>query len=56
MAVYCAITADEAVTLPVPDSAPTFRADAGKLGGNSPKAGIMRLTGRPKWKRERNAD
>jgi hypothetical protein len=53
-AVYCAITAEEAATLPVPDSAPTFRADPGQLGGNSPVARVRRLFVRPKWKRERD--
>ena len=54
-AVYCALTADEAAALPVPDSAPTFRADAGRRGRNSP-AWLRRLLGRPKWKRERDED
>lgn len=55
MAVYCAITADEAATLPVPDGAPTYRADSGLRGGRSP-AWISRLFRRPKWKRERDVD
>src|SRR6476469_7028509 len=35
-AVYCAVTGDQAAALPVPDSAPTYRADAGRRGGSSP--------------------
>jgi hypothetical protein len=55
-AIYCAITADEAATLPVPDSAPTYRADSGHIGGNSPAAWIRRLFGHAKWRRERDED
>ena len=54
-AVYCAVTADEAATLPVPDSAPTFRADPGRRGRHWP-AWLRRLFGRPKWDRERDED
>jgi hypothetical protein len=50
-AVYCALTAEEAATLPVPDSAPTYR--AGSVRGSGP-AWMRRLFGRPKWKRERD--
>ena len=54
-AVYCAFTADEAAALPVPDGAPTYRADSGRFGGSS-TAWIKRLFGRPKWRRERDED
>jgi hypothetical protein len=49
-AVYCNFTADVAATLPVPDGAPTLRADSGRVRGNSPKSWIKRLTRRPSWK------
>ena len=52
VAVYCALTAAEAEALPVPDSAPTYRAHGGRRG-NSP-AWLRRMFGRPKWKRERD--
>ena len=53
-AVYCAVTAHEAASLPVPDGAPTYRADSGQRG-HWP-AWISRLLHRPKWKRERDVD
>ncbi|HEY7044247.1 MAG TPA: hypothetical protein VH419_11315 [Nocardioidaceae bacterium] len=52
MAVYGAFTSDEAATLPVPDSAPTYQASAGRFGGSS--GWIRRLFGRPSWKRDRD--
>jgi hypothetical protein len=54
IAVYCALTADEAAALPVPDSAPTYRARGGRRG-NSP-AWLRRMFGRPKWKRDRDEE
>jgi len=56
LAVYCAITRDEATGLPVPDSAPTYRADSGQAKGNSPAAWLRQLFARPRWKREHGDD
>lgn len=54
VAVYCALTAEEAATLSPPDSAPTFRADPRSTRGGSPLARLRRRFSRPKWVRDRD--
>jgi hypothetical protein len=51
-AVYCAFTAEEASSLPVPDSAPTFRADPRQDGSRSIMGRMKRKFGRAKWTRD----
>lgn len=51
-AVYGTFTTDEAAALPVPDSAPTYRADAGRRGPVT--TWVQRLLGRSKWKRDQD--
>jgi hypothetical protein len=51
-AVYCTVSTDEAASLSVPDSAPTYRAHAGR-GSRSFTRWLGNLFGRrAKWRRE----
>jgi hypothetical protein len=54
LAVYCTVTTEEAANLSVPDSAPTYRARAGR-GNRSVSGWLSKLFGRrAKWDRERD--
>lgn len=52
VAVHCALTSSEAAALPVPDSAPTYRADSGQDAGSSLGARFRRMFRRGKWVRD----
>jgi hypothetical protein len=51
-AVYCDVAAADAHALPVPDSPPTFRADATQDRGGSFVDRLKRQFGRGKWQRD----
>lgn len=53
-AVHCALTAQQASTLPEPDSPPTYRADPLQDGGSSIVDRFKRMFGRGKWTREKD--
>ncbi|HEY7043282.1 MAG TPA: hypothetical protein VH419_06400 [Nocardioidaceae bacterium] len=52
LAVHCALTTSEAATLPLPDSAPTYRADPRRMRGTSMMARLKRRFGRATWNRD----
>ena len=51
-AVYCNVTAEQASSLSVPDSAPTYRADPRQDGSRSIIGRMKRKFGKAKWSRE----
>jgi hypothetical protein len=55
-AVHLDVTTSEAANLPVPDSAPTFRADSGAGDGRSLMGRVRQFIKGPKWVRERDEE
>jgi hypothetical protein len=53
-AVHCSLTAEQSADLPLPDSAPTYRADPAQASGNSIIDRLRRTFGRARWTREKD--